>query len=294
MNRKNWGCLAISMLIFLWLCEALALLPVFSPLPLAAGEKKTYLVAVVPQFPPLEIKNNWTPLIEHISLEMGVNFELRLYKSFPDFEEDVLAGVPDFVYLSPYHATAAKKAQGYLPLIRDGENQLVGILVVAKDSAFKTVKDLNGKTLAFPSPNAFAASLYLRALLEEKEKIKFTPKYLKTHSNVYQHVMLGMAAAGGGANTTLNKESRELRDGLRIIYRTPGVAPHPISAHPRVPASVRKSAMNALLKLAEDKTSQHLLKNAGISRPVRADYARDYESLERLNLDRYVVKGGDQ
>jgi phosphonate transport system substrate-binding protein len=287
------GCLAISILILVWLCEALPLFTAFSPPPLEAKEKEIYLLSVVPQFPPLEIKRDWTPLIEQISRETGIILELKFYRSFSDFEEDVLAGVPDFVYLSPYHATVAKKAQGYMPLIRDNESKLVGVLVVDKESPFKSVRDLNGKTLVFPSPNAFAASLYLRSLLAEKEKIKFTPKYLKTHSNVYQHVMLGMAAAGGGTNTTLNKEP-SAREELRIIYRTPGVAPHPISAHPRVPAAVRKSVIDTILKLAEDKNSQRLLKAVGIPRPVRADYTRDYEPLERLNLEKYVVKGGDQ
>jgi hypothetical protein len=59
MHRKNWGNSAISISILVWMYERLSLLPVFSPLPVTAGEKKTYLFAIVPQFLLLEIKRDW-------------------------------------------------------------------------------------------------------------------------------------------------------------------------------------------------------------------------------------------
>jgi phosphonate transport system substrate-binding protein len=102
-----------------------------------------------------------------------------------------------------------------------------------------------------------------------------------------------MAAAGGGANTTLNKEPRELRDELRIIYETPAIAPHPIASHPRVPASDRKKLRDAIMNLAENDRSRLLLKAVGMPKPVIADYTRDYKPLEPLDLGQYAVKGGD-
>lgn len=56
MNRKNRGSLAISILILVWRCGALSLVPVFSSLPAAEGEKKTCLFAIVSQFLLLAIK----------------------------------------------------------------------------------------------------------------------------------------------------------------------------------------------------------------------------------------------
>jgi phosphonate transport system substrate-binding protein len=259
----------------------------------AAAGAGAYTVAVVPQFPPTDIKRDWGPFVDRLSRDTGMKLEMKFYKSIPEFEQEIIEGVPDIVYMNPYHEVMAKKAQGYIPLIRDGENRLVGILVVDKDSGFRTVKDLNNQTIVFPSPNAFAASLYMRALLAKREHVRFTPKYVITHSNVFQHVILGMAAAGGGANTTLNKEPPELRKELRVIYETPAVAPHPIAAHPRVPASVRKTLRDAILKLAEDSGTRPLLKAVGIPKPVIAQYARDYQPLEPLDLGRFAVKGGD-
>jgi phosphonate transport system substrate-binding protein len=259
---------------------------------LEAAERKTYSLAIVPQFTPSVIERDWIPLIARLSADTGLKLELKFYKSIPDFEQDFLSGGPDFVYLSPYHAVLARKAQGYIPLIRDAE-PLIGILVVRKDSPVKTVKQLNGAVLAFPSARAFASSIYLRALLSEKEKIAFVPKYVTTHGNVYRHVILGMSAAGGGVNKTLHKESPELKEQLRTIYQTPPVPAHPLCAHPRVPASVRGSVTGAILKLAGDEASQSLLKQVELSRPVRTDYEKDYASLEGLNLGKYAPESGE-
>ncbi len=86
MHRKYLGSIVIPIFMLVWLFGFLSLIPDFSPHPLAA-EKKTCLLAVIPQFPPLEIKRDWTPLIERISRETRIYLVLKFYKSFPDFEE---------------------------------------------------------------------------------------------------------------------------------------------------------------------------------------------------------------
>jgi phosphonate transport system substrate-binding protein len=264
----------------------------FSVQAYAEGQTR-YTVAIVPQFPPLTVKRLWLPLIDQVSRSSGVKLDLRFYRSIPDFERDFLKGKPDFVYLNPYHAIMARKAQEYIPLIRDSEQPLVGILVVRRDSRVVRIRDLNNKEIAFPSPNAFAASLYMRALLVQSEHITFTPRYLTTHSNVYRHVILDKVAAGGGVNTTLSKEPAELQELLKVIYRTPPAAPHPLCAHPRVPVAVREAVVEAILKLARSAQGRALLKAVELNRPVRADYHRDYAPLETLGLERFAVRGGD-
>lgn len=257
----------------------------------AAADHKPYTFAVIPQFPPAVVQRDWTPIIERIAQGSGVALELKFYRSIPEFEAGFLKGEPDFLYLSPYHAVKARRAQRYAPLVRDLSSQLKGILVVRRDSSVTSVRQLNGTTIAFPSANAFASSLYLRALLKQREKIGFSPKYVSTHSNVYRHVLLGMVAAGGGANKTLNREPAELRDQLRVLYETPGSAPHPVCAHPRVPATVRESFVDAFLLLSSDETGRKFLKAVEIDRPGRADYEKDYHALEALDLDSLAASG---
>lgn len=251
----------------------------------AAG---SFIVAVVPQFAPSDINRDWSPLLEQLGKMTGHQFQLRLYDNAARFEADFKNGIPDFVFLNPYHMVQAKRAQGYLPLVRDGNQLLRGILVVRNDSPIRQISDLNQKLVAFPSITAFGASLYMRALLIENEKIKIHPVYVGTHQNAYRHVMLGEAAAGGGIHATLKKEPGQVQAHLRIIYTTPDTPAHPIAAHPRVPASIRAQIQQALIRLADDPQGQKLLNPIQMRKPIAADFARDYAPLEKLKLDRYA------
>jgi phosphonate transport system substrate-binding protein len=254
-----------------------------------AQTRRELALAVVPQFPAAVLHRDWAPLLDRLTTMVGVDFRLQLQPTIPRFEADVLAGAPDLAYLNPYHQVMAHRAQGYLPLVRS-RVLLSGVLVVQRDDPITSVRALDGKTLAFPAPNAFGASLWMRALLTERDKIRFNANYVQTHGNVYRHVLSGQAAAGGGVNHTLTQERDEVRQGLRVLYETPGVAPHPLSAHPRVPAALRQSITDALVDLASRPDGQALLRSVEIEGLLRADHARDYAPLEAIGLDRYVVR----
>lgn len=251
--------------------------------------KASYSLAVVPQFRAEEIHRDWSPVLERLRVATGASFNLRIAADIPKFEESVLAGEPDFAYMNPYHQVMARRAQGYIPLLRDS-TPLKGILMVRTDDPIKSARELDGKEVAFPAPNAFGASLWIRALLAEREKIRIVPVYVKTHANAFRHVATGKAAAAGGIAATLAEEPEELRAALRVLLETPDVAPHPLSAHPRVPEAIRRVVVETLLAMTRDTGGQSLLKDIQLPSPVRADHARDYQPLEKYGLEKYVVR----
>ena len=243
---------------------------------------------VVPQFPLEQIASTWTPVLNQVAKAAGVRLELKLYASIPDFEVAFLKGELDAAFLNPYHAVMARKAAGYLPIIRDDRQRLAGLLVVRRDSKASRPEDLDGATIAFPAPNAFGASLYMRALLVEQARIRFTPVYRSTHSNVFRHVINGQAQAGGVIRQTLEREPPEVREQLRVLYETPPAFPHPVVVHPRLPVNVREALQQAFIALGSRADAAHLLDGIQIPVPVKASYA-DYAPLEKLGLERYVV-----
>ena len=268
-----------------FLCLFLGLFALGSP-PARATEQHT--IAIVPQFSASQLRAEWQPLLERLGAQVGVVFELGFHPTIPAFEAAFLRGEADFIFANPYHAVMARRAQGYVPLVRD-RKPLTGILVVASSSPARTLRDLAGRAIAFPAPNAFGASLYMRALLAEGAGIDFEARYVKTHLNVYRQVATGDVAAGGGINLTLADIPPSLRAQLRILYETPGAAPHPLAAHPRVDAALRARVTEAVLALARDPAGLALLSTVRMAEPVAADYARDYAPLEGLKLDQYVV-----
>lgn len=245
-------------------------------------------ISIVPQFPLEQIYTIWSPLLAELRRQSGIELALKPYATIPDFELAFRKGEMDVAYLNPYHAVMARKAAGYIPIVRDGQERLTGILVVRQDGAAKRVADLQDSAIAFPSPNAFGASLYMRALLSEEFKLRYTPVYRSTHSNVFRHVLAGRAEAGGGLRRTLEREPPEVRAQLRILYETPQANPHPLVVHPRVPAAVRSALQAAFLQLRQHPEAAALLAAIPMPEPVRATYA-DYAPLEVLGLERYVV-----
>lgn len=261
----------------------LALLVVVSVVQAAAP--RVYRFGVVPQYDLRRLAAIWEPVIADLGRRTGLKFELVRAPSIPDFERDYQAGHYDFAYLNPYHAASAR---GYLPLVRD-RKPLQGILMVRRAaSRYRSVQDLDGSTIAFPAPNALAASLLMRADLTREIGIRFVPRYLTTHSLVYASVARGQVAAGGGVQETFNAQPAALRAELRVIYRTRELPAHPIVAHTRVPEVIRVQVRDALLAMGGCADGRARLAHIPIDDPVPAD-ANDAALIDKLDLDSFVV-----
>lgn len=272
-----------------WRLVAAAALALGAALARAPAFAADFTVAVVPQFSALEVQVSWGPLLERLAARTGHRFRLLPQTTIPAFESTFRQGTPDFVFLNPYHMVMARAAQGYVPLLRDGQQPLSGVLVVEAGSRIQGIRDLDGQAVAFPSPNAFGASLYMRALLAARG-VRIEPQYVKTHRNAYRQVLAGQAAAAGGVKQTLQKESADVRDGLRVLFETPPVAPHPLAAHPRVPQALQRELRELLLAWArEGGPEAAMLSAVQLPAPVAADYRLDYEPLEKLGLQKFVV-----
>lgn len=267
---------------------AVALLMLCSAQFVQAAEAELTL-GVVPQFPALDIHRTWTPLAKAIENAAGRPVRLKIYASIPVFERDFLAGVPDLVYVNPYHMVLANRAHGYVPLVRDNAQQLSGILLVQAGSKITRLSELQGGQIAFPAPNAFGASLLLRALLSEQYKVGYSANYVQTHSNAYRYVARGESLAAGGIRSTFEREPEELRSKLRVLYESPRFASHPVAAHPRLSADMRARITRVFLQLRLSEEGSEVLSAISMSEPVAADYRRDYSRLEKLGLERFVV-----
>lgn len=252
--------------------------------PLSADDR-VYRLSIVPQYTPLIIHRNWQPLLARLQKDTGIKLKVKTYNNFRQFLAGLRAGEADFSYLAPYHLVLARRVQSYEPLIRDDSKQLVGLLMVRKESPLTSVHELEGKTIAFPSPNAFAASLYMRSWLKKNVGISFTPRYVGTHDNVYRHIVRGSVHAGSGVNSTLAGQPVALQQRLRILYEVPGVVAHPFVAHSRVPKHVQEKVQKAFLGLMNDTEGQQLLSAVQIMKPVAAEYQRDYAQIESMGLE---------
>lgn len=268
----------------------LVLLSVYSVFSYARHDdnKISYTVGVVPQFEQRKLFKIWQPLLNELEKRTGFALHLVGSPKIPAFEKKFMAGEYDFAYMNPYHVLKAHKSQGYIPLVRDGSRRLKGVLVVKKDSPIQDVKGLEGKILAFPSPNALGASLLMRADLANLYGINFFPRYVQTHSSVYLNVALGQTVAGGGVMSTLRAQPKEVQDRLRVLYETRTMAPHPLAAHARVPVAHREKVKEAWLALATTEAGQAMLSKIPMRTAVPASID-DYTPMQAWGLDAFYV-----
>ena len=133
----------------LYLFISLILLTLSAPLSASeSSAKRTYTVGIVPQFDSRKIHTIWRPILDEIQAKTGYRFVLRGSPSIPNFEREFLNGAFDFAYMNPYHVIKGYENQGYVPLVRDHQQSLYGIIVVRADSPIKTAKELDDKIIA--------------------------------------------------------------------------------------------------------------------------------------------------
>lgn len=247
-------------------------------------------VGIVPQFDARVLHNIWLPILKDVGQEVGVTFVIDGAPTIPAFEKALYAGEYDIAYMNPYHYVVAHREQGYQAILRDGARDLFGVLVVRKDGPIHSLDDLQGKTIAFPAPNALGASLLMRAELVREHHLHFKASFVGDHTSAYLNAALGLSAAAGGVMATLQREKPALRSRLRILYETAHVPPHPIAVNPRVPPALRTRLQQAFLKLAATPQGKALFARIPMKRPIATDDA-DYDSIRALKLDRFVGNG---
>jgi phosphonate transport system substrate-binding protein len=273
--------LAVSLLVtaLALLCQSTPLIAQGSPV---AG---TYTIGVSPQFEQRKLYAIWKPIVDSLERHTGLKFALVTTLKIQDFERAFARGEFDFVYVNPYHVVQVHESQGYIPLVAD-KVPLRGIIVVRKDGPIENPADLDGKTVAFPSPNSIGASLLIRADLDQVFHATVTPLYVTTHSSVYLHVIKNLVAAGGGVEKTLQEQDESIRGALRVIYTTRSIPSHPVAAHPRVAKDDRERVRKALLAMNETPEGREMLLKVPVKEFIAVTYA-DYAILRDWGLGKY-------
>ncbi len=251
----------------------------FGPLCLA----RDYELLRAPQSSMIKLSKAWKPFLTQLKKETGINLKLTLFSKRKQFEQYLSTGKYDFLFANPYYSLLAKDKLGYEAIVRSDAKRLQGIIVVPVESTV-TLNNLQNKTVAFPGKNALAASLLVRSLLAQKG-ISIFPIYTESHQNTYLSVLNKTSVAGGGIKRTFDEFNSKKQ--LKVIFKTPGLAMHPLSIHTRVPAKDKNKVLGFIFKLQKSQAGRKMLKKIKLAQPVAVDFVRDYKILRDLNLEKF-------
>jgi phosphonate transport system substrate-binding protein len=250
---------------------------------LAQEAQKSLSFGVVPQQSATRLAEEWGPLLAEISRRAGVALVFRTAPSIPAFEERLAKGEYDLAYMNPYHYVVFHEAAGYQAFAREQDRRLKGILVVRKDSAYRKPADLAGKTVVFPAPAAFAASILPQAEFG-RLKIAIDARFVASHDSVYRAVASGLQEAGGGIQRTFEAMPAEIRDALRVLSETPAYTPHAFAAHSRVPPLAVSKVLAAMATLAGDESGQRLLAPLAF-KGITAAQDKEWSDIRALDIN---------
>lgn len=239
-------------------------------------------LGIVPQQSAKKLAQLWTPICTYLSEKVGHEIRFSTAHDIPTFEKRVLEGQYDIAYMNPYHYTVFHERPGYQAIAKQKDKKIKGIVVVAKDSKFTSLKELDGTTLAFPAPAAFAASVLPRAKMA-KDGINITPKYVSSHDSVYLTVSRNLFPAGGGVQRTLNNTAPEVNQALKVLWTTPGYTPHAIATHPDLDITLKNKIQKALLEMNKDPEGQALLKSINF-KGIELAKDKDWNDVRDLNI----------
>ena len=264
-----------------WLSR-FALLSLFISTAAMSANAKTFNFAVVPQQSAKKMAENWQPLIDYLSNYTGFEVNFKTAKDIPTFEANLADGNYDIAYMNPYHFVVFNDSVGYKALARQRDKKIRGLIVVHKDSPINTLEELSGTEVAFPAPAAFAATIITSAHLR-MSNIAFVPRYVNSHDSVYLAVQRGFFNAGGGIVRTLNSSPDDVKDELRVLWKSKGFTPHAIATHPNMAHADRQAILNALLALSNDSSKSWILNGIGFN-GFMASNDSDWDDVRALGI----------
>jgi phosphonate transport system substrate-binding protein len=236
-----------------------------------AADPETIVFSFQKQKNPEELKVATETVSVYLSQKIGKKVEVLVPVSYGATVQGLISNKVHIAYMDslPFILASAETGLDILAVEkRNGRTEYDSLIVVAKNSPIKTLKDLKGKRMAFTSQTSTSGYLFpFFRLINEKEIQKPTElnQYFSdiSYSGGYDKALL--AVANGQADVAAFSDyvyegpkanlygSSETRDKVRVLTRTSGVPTHLIVASKTISPELSKKIQQALFDLAKEK-----------------------------------------
>ncbi len=223
----------------------------------ASVAAETYSFGVLPQRSPALTAQYWNPILDYVGRKAGIVLDLGTRKTSLEYSEAESRGEFDFVYnnhiFAPSHAAA-----GYRVLVRSAGAPIRGQIVVPEGSSLRSLRDLEGKDVGFPSRNAFAAyAVPMSALIAAK--IEVSQVFGANQEGVMAQLRAGKVAAAGVNSRVMQEYAGREGFRYRALWTSETFQDIPVAVHPRVRAEAARAVRDALLRMAADPEGERIL-----------------------------------
>jgi phosphonate transport system substrate-binding protein len=228
----------------------------------------------------------WNPIITYVSKKSGVPLELKLAKTAKEGNEIAERGGYDFIYTNHFF-TAQRDKLGFKVLARAAGPGIRSQIVVAEDSPIRTLQDLEGKEVAFVSPDAFAGYwLPMDALI--KAKVHVTVLFTGNQEASSAQLKVSKIDAAAVNGTVLARYARRESFSYRALWTSELYQDLCLMANPKVPADKVAAVKAAFIGMAADPEGRKILEMAGELLKVTGEVGfvsadnRDYDNYRKF------------
>jgi phosphonate transport system substrate-binding protein len=232
------------------------------------------------------IAQYWNPILEHVSRKSGIPLELQIGKTAPDTTAMAVRGELDLYYTN-HLFTVERDALGWTVFGRSAGEGIRAAIVVDARSEIRTLAELRGQRVAFPSPDAFLGYwVPMDALL--KGGVSVQPQFAGNQEGAMAQLRSG-AAQAAAVNAKVLAEYAA-REGLRTrtLWASEPYLDLALMAHPRVPAATVTRLQAAFVGMAHDPEGARLLETQAALIKQQPPYGfvasgpRDYGNYRRF------------
>lgn len=226
----------------------------------ARAEETVYSFGVLSQRSAVLTAQYWNPILDYVSAKAKVRLRLQVARTAPESNSFIDRGQYDFVYSNTIFRPASI-GQDYQVIARPKEAAITGQIVTLEDSPVKSVADLNGHVVGFPSKAAFVGyAVPMDHLLHEG--VKVTPVFGGNQEGIMGQLKVGKVMAAGVNGAVM--KSFAAREGVRyrVLWQSEEFLNLPIAAHPRIPAGVMQAVKKAFAGMDKDPEGMKVLEES--------------------------------
>lgn len=246
----------------------------------AAAAQPTYSFGVLSQRSAVLTAQYWNPILEYVEQKSGVHLHLKAARTAPESNDATERGEYDFVYSNTIFQPKMAKAN-YQVILRPREEAITGQIVTLEDAPIRSLEDLAGKEVGFPSLAAFVGyAVPMDALLRRGIEVK--PVFGGNQEGIMGQLKAGRVIAAGVNNQVMRFFAARENLRYRVLWESPPYHNLPIAAHPRVPADVVRKVQEAFDGMDNDPEGLKVLEASakiigqkppyGFRKATQADY----------------------
>lgn len=265
-------------------------------------EIKVLYFAVHPLHNPKKLVQTYQPLLDELNQQLhGVRLELEASRDYAVYEDKFRRRTPEFLLANPWQTLEAIKL-GYSVIAMAGDPaDFKGLILIRKDSNIKTVNDLKGKEISYPSPTALAGCIMPQAFLQAQgldvmHEIK--NRYVGSQESSIMNVYLKQSSAGATWPPpwrAFQKDHPQEAAQLTVAWTTAPLINNSVMARDDVPAAITAKIRTMLLHLHESAHGRQILASMETAYFPAASN-KDYEPAKRFiaEFERTIRKVEDR